>query len=94
MAAGALWAAHRRGLRLPQDLAVTGFDDSLVASRVWRALTTVRQPIDAMAACAIEMLLKSLASPEPQSPPTVRDKLFDFILIERASTRAEKALVL
>ncbi|WP_267387162.1 substrate-binding domain-containing protein [Sphingomonas sp. GC_Shp_3] len=80
MAAGALWAAHRRGLRLPQDLAVTGFDDSLVASRVWPALTTVRQPIDAMAACAIEMLLESLASPETQSPPNSARQTVRFYL--------------
>jgi LacI family transcriptional regulator len=94
MAAGVLWAAHRRGLLMPQDLAVTGFDDSLVASRVWPALTTIRQPIDAMTTRAIEMLLESLASPEPQSPATVRDELFGFALIERASTKAEKALVI
>jgi LacI family transcriptional regulator len=83
MAAGALWAAHRRGLDLPRDLAVTGFDDTLIATRVWPALTTVRQPVSAMAGHAIDLLTRA---PPTQGPREAQDAVLEFTLIERAST--------
>jgi LacI family transcriptional regulator len=95
MAAGALWAAHRRGLQLPRDLAVTGFDDSLVANRVWPPLTTIRQPIDGMTARAIELLLDEITrNPTKTGPKAFADDILDFALIERASSGDEKALVI
>lgn len=80
MAAGALWAAHERGIPLPDGLAVAGFDDTLLATRVWPALTTVRQPVAAMARQAIELIAQALAGAQP-----LRDVVLDFELIERAS---------
>jgi LacI family transcriptional regulator len=83
MAAAALWTAHRRGLTLPRDLAVTGFDDTLLATRVWPPLTTVRQPIDRMTARALDLLLDAVhRRPEPFSPT---DVLEAYDLVERAS---------
>ncbi|ASG23853.1 LacI family DNA-binding transcriptional regulator [Nitrospirillum viridazoti] len=90
MAAAALWAAHRRGLVPPRDLAVTGFDDTLVATRVWPALTTVRQPIKDMAIRAIDLLVEALGRPaaERAAPATTpRDVVLDFTLVERGSVR-------
>ena len=49
MAAAAISVAHRRGLDVPRDLSVVGFDDTPIATTVWPELTTVRQPIAAMA---------------------------------------------
>jgi LacI family transcriptional regulator len=83
MAAAALWAAHRRGLTLPRDLAVTGFDDTLLATRVWPPLTTVRQPIDRMTARALDLLLDALRRRPEIVPPT--DVLEAYALVERAS---------
>lgn len=57
MAAATVGVAHRRGLRVPEDLSVVGFDDSPLATSVWPELTTVRQPIAAMAETALELLL-------------------------------------
>ncbi len=57
MAAGVLKVAYRAGLRVPQDLSVTGFDDTQVASMLTPALTTIYQPIREMASAAIGMLL-------------------------------------
>ncbi len=83
MAAAALWTAHRRGLTLPRDLAVTGFDDTLLATRVWPPLTTVRQPIDRMMARALDLLLDALRRFPEAAPPT--DVLEAYDLVERAS---------
>ena len=60
MAAGVLAVAHTLGLGVPEDLSVSGFDDMPLASQVWPALTTIRQPITAMAAKAADLLLQQL----------------------------------
>jgi DNA-binding LacI/PurR family transcriptional regulator len=46
MANGVVRAAEARGLRVPQDLSVVGFDDSPLATRMRPSLTTVRQPVE------------------------------------------------
>jgi len=66
MAAGVIVAATRLGLRVPQDVSVAGFDDSAVAHFIWPPLTTVRQPIRAMARSAIEYLVALAGGHEPQ----------------------------
>lgn len=83
MAAAALWSAHRRSLVLPRDLAVTGFDDTLLATRVWPPLTTVRQPIDRMTARALDLLLDALRRPPGDIAPV--DVLEAHHLVRRAS---------
>ena len=51
--------AHARGLRIPQDLSVVGFDDVEVCEWMSPRLTTVRQPLDQMAALAIRTVLQN-----------------------------------
>ncbi|WP_374531819.1 LacI family DNA-binding transcriptional regulator [Novosphingobium sp.] len=58
MAAGALLAAHKAALRIPQDVAITGFDDTPVSEIVWPPLTTIHQPLRRMGARAVERLLE------------------------------------
>jgi LacI family transcriptional regulator len=53
---GVLQALGERGLRAPDDMSVIGFDDVPVATWATPALTTVRQPLAAMAATAFRML--------------------------------------
>jgi LacI family transcriptional regulator len=65
MAAGVLAVAHSLGLGVPDDLSVAGFDDMPLASQVWPALTTIRQPISAMSAKAADLLLQQLRG-EPE----------------------------
>ena len=60
MAAGAMMVAHRLGLAVPAELSVAGFDDTPVAHQIWPSLTTVRQPIQAMAKIAAELLLSQV----------------------------------
>lgn len=55
---GVFEAARRAGLRVPDDLSVVGFDDLPLARSAWPPLTTVRQPLEEMAALATRMALE------------------------------------
>ena len=52
MAAGVVHAARERGIVVPEDLSVIGFDDTPIAAHIWPPLTTVRWPIVSMARSA------------------------------------------
>jgi LacI family transcriptional regulator len=56
MAAGVLTVAHRRGISVPRDLSVAGFDDTALAGQLWPPLTTVRQPTRDLAYAATGLL--------------------------------------
>jgi LacI family transcriptional regulator len=56
MAAGALSVAHERGIAVPGRLAIAGFDDTNLAKAVWPPLTTVHQPMRALAREAADLL--------------------------------------
>jgi len=73
MAAGALRALRRLGRRVPDDIAVIGFDDSPSAQQARPKLTTVRQPVDAMAARMVGELLAQIANPGRQPSHIVLD---------------------
>jgi DNA-binding LacI/PurR family transcriptional regulator len=73
MAAGALRALRRLGRRVPDDVAVIGFDDSPLAQHTDPRLSTVRQPVDAMAARMTTELLNLMASLSPAPVHVVLD---------------------
>ena len=56
MAAAVYMAAGSLGLSIPGDLSVAGFDDVPIARTLWPSLTTVAQPLDAMAAACVRIL--------------------------------------
>ena len=60
MAAGVMWAANERGLKVPRDLSVCGFDDTPLATQLWPPLTTVRQPSREMGKLATLQLMDKL----------------------------------
>jgi LacI family transcriptional regulator len=60
IAIGAIQAARARGLRVPEDLSVVGFDDVEPATIVTPALTTVRQPLAEMGRTAVSLLNRLL----------------------------------
>ncbi|MCS6949777.1 MAG: LacI family DNA-binding transcriptional regulator [Armatimonadota bacterium] len=64
MALGALEAIHQQGLRIPEDISVTGFDDIDAAQWVSPPLTTMRQPMRQIGLKAAEVLLKQMESGE------------------------------
>jgi LacI family transcriptional regulator, galactose operon repressor len=57
MAVGALHAARARGLRLPEDLSVVGFDDTPEAEAAYPGLTTVYQPLKELGRMAVSLLI-------------------------------------
>lgn len=65
MAAGLYSAAAQLGLNIPGDLSVVGYDDSPIAGLIWPMLTTVRQPIAAMASKATRLLIENTGSGAP-----------------------------
>ena len=60
IAIGAIQAAHARGLRVPEELSVVGFDDVEHAAIVTPALTTVRQPLAEMGRTGVSLLMRLL----------------------------------
>jgi LacI family transcriptional regulator len=82
MAVGAMAAIEEAGLRVPEDIAVTGFDDADFAATVVPALTTVRQDPVAMGIAAAEALLRMLDEPD-SVPPAI---LIDTELVVRESS--------
>jgi LacI family transcriptional regulator len=67
---GVLRAAEERGLEVPGDLSVLGFDDIVEAAYVGAALSTVRQPLREMGRVAVRRLLDRLA--DPRTEPGMR----------------------
>lgn len=65
MAAGVMWTASEYGLKVPDNLSVCGFDDIALASQLWPALTTVRQPSREMGKLAALQLLDVLRGRGP-----------------------------
>jgi LacI family transcriptional regulator len=60
MAAAVVKSARERGLNIPDQLSVVGFDDSDIASIITPALTTIRRPLVDMAQAATERLLEMI----------------------------------
>jgi DNA-binding LacI/PurR family transcriptional regulator len=81
MALGALRALRAAGRRVPDDVAVVGFDDTAVAATSDPPLTTVAQPLGEMSRLMTELLLEQIAN-EEQEP---RTEVCRTRLVRRAS---------
>jgi LacI family transcriptional regulator len=81
MAAGVLLAAHERGLAVPAELSVAGFDDTELAGIVWPTLTTVHQPVYEMAHRAAGLVIDLIKGTDV--PPVT---WLDYGLKKRGST--------
>ncbi len=86
MAAAAIGVAHRRGLVVPDDLSVVGFDNSPSAISVWPELTTIDQPVSAMAAAAFDLVLREIKDDPDKEPTEVNEQLRELQLIVRGSS--------
>jgi LacI family transcriptional regulator len=84
MAAGVIFEAQERGLRIPDDISITGFDDTLLASRIWPGLTTVRQPTRRMGEAAAQTLIDRVMGRKVEAPAPIPTTL----VVRRSSGRA------
>jgi DNA-binding LacI/PurR family transcriptional regulator len=87
LAMGAIRAARRRGLAVPGDVSVIGYDDSALMTCIDPPLTTVRQPIDAMGRAGVQMLVAQIDGGEVSND----ELLFEPELVVRASTAPARA---
>lgn len=83
VAYGALDAAIRRGLRVPEDLSIVGFDDLAMSGWSMIGLTTVHQPVEEMARTAVRTLLHRIEHGAAHTPQRM---VFDVELVERATS--------
>jgi LacI family repressor for deo operon, udp, cdd, tsx, nupC, and nupG len=82
MALGAIRAARQRGLQVPREVSVIGFDDSPLIAFTDPPLTTIRQPVTAMGQAAVRTLLEEIGgTPAPHS-----EFVFHPELVVRGST--------
>jgi DNA-binding LacI/PurR family transcriptional regulator len=82
MALGAARACAAAGLEIPGDVSIVGFDDSAVAACAGPPLTTLRQPVAAISAAAVRLLLEELTG----AGPPRQEFFFQPELIVRSST--------
>ncbi|OXS57681.1 LacI family transcriptional regulator [Cohnella sp. CIP 111063] len=86
IALGVIDACLNRGVRIPEQLSIVGFDDQKFASEFRPKLTTVRQPADKIGAAGVELLLEAMNDPaKRQTTVTIEPTL-----IVRESTARKK----
>ena len=86
MAAATISVAHRMGLIVPGDVSIVGFDDTALATSVWPELTTVKQPIAAMAEAAHELLIADLRAHQGGTPRKFAERVLSHAMIIRESS--------
>jgi LacI family transcriptional regulator len=91
MAAATVAIAHRRGLDVPGDLTVCGFDDTALATTIWPELTTIRQPVFDMSRTAVDLLVREIrarnASTRVSQHPHV---MAEYTMVRRQSDAAPR----
>ena len=87
MAFGAIRGVRARGLSVPGDVSVVGFDDSPLIAFADPPLTTIRQPVEAMGAAAVNVLLEEISG----NPAQRGEFVFQPELVVRGSTAAAPA---
>lgn len=85
MAAAVFRVAGSRGLHVPRDLSVCGFDDTPIASHIYPALTTVRQPTAEMGRLATQQLIDRIRTAKAGAMITV-----EHTVVVRESTAAPR----
>jgi LacI family transcriptional regulator len=90
MAAAVVAIAHRRGLDVPSDLTVVGFDDTALATTIWPELTTIRQPVADMSRAAVELLVRAIRDHRRGHDAEASHLVFEHSLIRRQSDAAPR----
>ncbi len=90
MAAAAVAVAHQRGLDVPRDLSIVGFDDTALATTMWPELTTVHQPVADMARAAVELLVDQVRLARAGEAAVPVTRVLDHRLVLRDSAAAPR----
>lgn len=85
MAAAAITVAHQRRINVPAEISICGFDDTPLASAIWPALTTIRQPIRDMSREAIGLLAMRFRNQDEGAEGIIGKVKLDYQLIRRQS---------
>lgn len=85
MAAAAVSVAHRRGLDVPGNVSIVGFDDTAIATTVWPELTTIHQPVAAMAEIALDLVVRAIRKTRAGGEPKAVDHLVAYSMVKRGS---------
>jgi LacI family transcriptional regulator len=93
MAYGAIAAAQQRGLLVPEDIAVVGFDDNPSSAHMEPALTTVRQPFYEMGRRATEILLNLVDAPRPVNGPNHNGRMSASMFDEPVRIKLPTSLI-
>lgn len=86
MALGFMRAMHERQVRIPEDIAVVGFDDLAGSEYFYPSLTTVRQPFAEVGHTAVDVLLRLLEGSPPESHAIVPE-----LVVRDSSIRSTRA---
>lgn len=86
MAMGVIQSAQERGLRVPTDLSVTGFDDQPESVEYWPPLTTAQQPVFDIGTKAAQLLIARMKGEEASGASIRPQIMLDAALIVREST--------
>lgn len=91
MAAAAVAVAHGMGLHVPEDVTVTGFDDTPVATTIWPTLTTVHQPVTAMGRAAVRLMLEEIQRRRGGRAKAGEHQVMKYTLVKRQSSSSPHA---
>jgi LacI family transcriptional regulator len=87
LAIGAMRAARERGLRVPEDVSIVGFDDTESSEIVTPGLTTIRQPLAEMGRMAVSLLARAL---DNQSYEALHVELATRLVVRGSTQRLEE----
>jgi len=82
IAVGAMFIAHKRGISIPKDLSIIGYDNTKVAEMAYPPLTTVAQPSYEMGQKSVEMLIKTITTNKKSE-----SIIMPFEIIERETVK-------
>ncbi|WP_041522345.1 LacI family DNA-binding transcriptional regulator [Gilvimarinus agarilyticus] len=91
MASAVIATVHRRGLRVPEDIAVAGFDDTAIARSIWPALTTVKQPIDQMSTDSVDLLIEAIRADSLLGIKLNKRDILPHSIVVRSSTMGDRS---
>lgn len=86
MAMGALRYLQEQGIRVPEEVALVGYDDIPMAEMVTPALTTVHQPVMELARTAAQLLLTRIQEGRQEGKTVAQEIIMDSELVVRKST--------